>query len=180
MSGAGKIVVSAAIGGTAEALGGGKYSQNTWLVGYRKGDFSFSMTNDAFRGSDWYRTAAAEIGVGEVSFGFNLFTTEPPMDEYKMRPKQIGGNLEYESPLWGKNPLNTYSTGSRVYAGMYLGYRNGNTVSRVGADAPWVQDFFQNGWHRLIGTPYFNPNLGPSSAPFSQGGYINPFSLYPF
>lgn len=48
------------------------------------------------------RTAAAEVGVGEISFGFNLFTTEPPMDEYKMRPKQIGGNSEYESP-YNKN-----------------------------------------------------------------------------
>ncbi len=161
---------------------GGKYSQNTWLVGYRKGDFSFSFANDAGkkRGSDWFRTAAAEIGVGEVSFGFNLFTTEPPMSEYKSDP-QKGGNLVYKSPIWKENKLNTYSTGSRVYAGMYLGYRNGNRISRVGVDAPWVQDLFQNGWHHgVVKTPYFNTELGSPSAVFSQGGYLNPFSLYPF
>ncbi|HAH59197.1 MAG TPA: hypothetical protein DCL86_13710, partial [Bacteroidales bacterium] len=145
----------------------GKYSQNQWFVGYRKGDFSFAMTNDAFRGSDWYRTAAAEIGIGEVSFGFNLFTTEPPLEEYKRKPKQLGGDSEYISPIHGKNPLGTYSSGSRVYAGMYLGYRNGNRVSRFGIDAAWVQDLFQNGIHRwVVPTPYFNTNSGSPSAPF--------------
>jgi RHS repeat-associated protein len=159
----------------------GKYSQNQWFVGYRKGDFSFAMTNDAFRGSDWYRTAAAEIGIGEVSFGFNLFTTEPPLEEYKRKPKQLGGDSEYISPIHGKNPLGTYSSGSRVYAGMYLGYRNGNRVSRFGIDAAWVQDLFQNGIHRwVVPTPYFNTNSGSPSAPFLQGGYVNPFSLYTF
>ena len=126
------------------------------------------------------RTAAAEVGVGEISFGINLFTTEPPMEEYSKKP-QKGGNTEYESPIHGKNPLGTYSTGSRVYAGMYLGYRNGNRVSRLGIDASWVQDLFQNGIHRwFVKTPYFNTYLGSPSTAFLQGGYFNPFSLYPF
>ena len=158
----------------------GSHPQKNWFVGYGRGDFSFAMTNDAFRGSDWYRTAAAEIGIGEVSFGFNLFTTEPPLEEYKSKPHK-GENSEYISPIHGKNPLGTYSTGSRVYAGMYLGYRNGNRISRFGVDAPWVQDLFQNGIHRwVVPTPYFNTNYGSPSAPFLQGGYVNPFSLYTF
>ena len=158
----------------------GSHPQKNWFVGYGRGDFSFAMTNDAFRGSDWYRTAAAEIGIGEVSFGFNLFTTEPPLEEYDSKPHK-GGNSEYISPIHGKNPLGTYSTGSRVYAGMYLGYRNGNRVSRAGIDAPWVQDLFQNGIHRwVVPTPYFNTNYGSPSVPFLQGGYVNPFSLYTF
>ncbi|MBZ0242162.1 MAG: hypothetical protein K8F24_03005, partial [Bacteroidales bacterium] len=127
----------------------GDYPQKNWFAGYGRGDFSFAMTNDAFTGSDWYRTAAAEVGVGEVSFGFNLFTSEPLLSEYKKRP-QKGGDSEYVSPIHGKNPLGTYSTGSRVYAGMYFGYRNGNRVSRFGIDAPWVQDLFQNGIHRWV------------------------------
>ncbi|MDY0370724.1 MAG: polymorphic toxin type 23 domain-containing protein [Bacteroidales bacterium] len=159
----------------------GSYSQKNWFIGYRKGDFSITMTNDAFTGSDWYRTAAAEIGIGDLSFGFNLVTTEPPLEEYKRKPKQLGGDSEYKSPIHGKNPLGTYSTGSRVFAGMYLGYRNGNRVSRFGIDAAWVQDLFQNGIHRwVVPTPYFNTNYGSPSAPFLQGGYVNPFSLYPF
>ena len=84
------------------------------------------------------------------SYGFNLFTTEPPLEEYQRKPKQLGGDSEFKSPIHGKNPLRTYSTGSRVYAGMYLGYRNGNRVSRFGIDAAWVQDLFQNGIHRWV------------------------------
>jgi len=115
------------------------------------------------------------------SYGFNLFTTEPPLEEYQRKPKQLGGDSEFKSPIHGKNPLRTYSTGSRVYAGMYLGYRNGNRVSRFGIDAAWVQDLFQNGIHRwVVRTPYFNTNYGSPSAPFLQGGYANPFSLYTF
>ncbi len=91
------------------------------------------------------------------------------------------GDKEFHSPIHGKNPFDTYSTGSRLFAGMYLGYRNGNRVSRIGIDAPWVQDLFQNGIHRwVVPTPYFNTNYGSPSAPFLQGGYVNPFSLYPF
>ena len=159
---------------------GGKHNQNQWYVGYRKGDFSFAMTNDAFRGSDWYRTAAAEIGVGEVSFGFNLFTTKPPLEEYK---KGFGENSEYKS-RWGFNKKGVYSGGERVYAGLYLGYRNGNRVSRFGIDGPGVQEFTQNFIHGpafpLINAPYFDTRLGSPSTMFLQGGYINPFSLYPF
>jgi len=158
----------------------GDYPQKNWYVGYARGDFSFAMTNDAFTGSDWYRTAAAEIGIGEMSFGFNLFTTEPPLEEYISKPHK-GGDSEYISPIHGKNPLGTYKTGSRVFAGMYLGYRNGNRVSRFGIDNAWVQDLFQNGIHRwVVPTPYFNTNYGSPSAPFLQGGYVNPFSLYTF
>ncbi len=91
---------------------------------------------------------ATEIGLGEASFRFNLFTTERPLEEYKRKPKQIGGDSEYKSTIHGKNPLGIYSTGSRVFAGMYLGYRNGNRVSRFGIDAAWVQDLFQNGIYR--------------------------------
>jgi RHS repeat-associated protein len=158
----------------------GSHPQSNWYGSYSKGDFSFSMTNDAWTGSDWYRTAAAEIGYGEMSVGFNLFTTEAPLSEYYKKP-QKGGDSEYLSPIHGMNPLGTYSTGSRVYAGMYFGYRSGNRVSRIGIDAPWVQDLLQNGIHRwVVPTPYFNTNYGSPPGPFTQGGYQYPFSLYLF
>jgi len=31
-----------------------------------------------------------------------------------------------------------------------------------------------------VPTPYYNTNYGSPSAPFLQGGYVNPFSLYTF
>lgn len=52
-------------------------------------------------------TQAAEFGVGEISFGINLFRTELPLDEYKMRPKQIGGDLVYQSPNHKNGVLST-------------------------------------------------------------------------
>jgi hypothetical protein len=160
---------------------GGDFSQYNWYGGYQKGDFSFSMTNDAWTGSDKFRTAAAEIGIGDFSYGFNLFTTAPPISEYTSKPQQLGADKKYRSPIWGKNPLYTYSSGSRVYAGMYVGYRNGNNISRMGVDAPWVQDFFQNGIHRhVVPTPYFNTNYGPPTRLFGQSGYRFAYSLYTF
>ncbi|MDD2962416.1 MAG: polymorphic toxin type 23 domain-containing protein [Bacteroidales bacterium] len=160
----------------------GSHPQNNWAVGYQKGDFSFRMTNDAFVGGDKARTAAAEIGLGNHTVGFNLFTTAPPVAE-RQSDYFKGGNETWESPIWGKNKKEryTYSSGSRLWAGLYLGYRNGNTNSRTGIDAPWVQDLFQNGLHKhIVHSPYFNSELGPDSRLFFQGGYINPFSLYPF
>ena len=134
------------------------------------------MTNDAWVGADKFRTAAAEIGVGETSLGFNLFTTAPPGGE---RSEQIG-KIKILKSMWGFNPKGTYSLGDRIWAGLYLGIRSGNLNSRLGIDSPVVQDFFQDGLHFLIGTPNFNYLNGPEDRPFLQSGYINPFSLYPF
>ncbi|PKP43880.1 MAG: hypothetical protein CVT96_03765 [Bacteroidetes bacterium HGW-Bacteroidetes-13] len=58
-------------------------NQRTGLLGLHSGDFSFAMTNDAWFGGDKYRTAAAEVGVGDYSFGLNLYTSEPPTEEYR-------------------------------------------------------------------------------------------------
>jgi hypothetical protein len=153
---------------------GGEYSQNNWFVGYRRGDFSFSMTND-IPWSDKYRTAAAQIGVGNFSTGFNLYTTAPPESEHESgRGKD---ESDYKS-MWSSSKHGTYSSGSRIYAALYLGYRSGNNVSRIGINAYWVQDFFQNGIHKLVGSPFYNTNLGPSSKLFLQSiGYF-PYSLY--
>lgn len=156
---------------------GGKDSQFNWLLGYNKGDFRFSITNDAWVGGDKYRTAAAEIGLGDYSFGFNLYTTEPPYDEYKDRSKIK--DFDYESPIWRKNEYGTYSSGERVFAGMYFGIQRGNHVQRIGVDAPFVQDLFQNGIHRhVIKGPYFNTNFGSGSNIFIQNFTHNPWTLY--
>jgi hypothetical protein len=154
---------------------GGVNPQNNWSMGYRRGDFSFSMTNDSWVGGDKSRTAAAEIGIGNFSYGMNIYTTAPPQSEYD---DGIGGG-NYSSPIWGDNKTGSYSSGSRVYAGMYVGMRNGNNVIRAGIDAPWVQDLFQNGVHRhLVPGPYFDTRLGPPAGLFGQGLYYNPYTLY--
>ena len=152
--------------------------------GYRQGDFSLRMTSDAWMGSDWYRTAAFEVGVGLYSMGINMFTTKPPQGEFD---RLQGGNETYRS-MWDsflrKQPTvhdrGTYSSGSRVWAGLYFGYSDGFTVNRTGISAPWVQDFFQNGVHHFITTksPYFNTGLGSPTTPFWQVLGSNPWTLY--
>lgn len=90
-----------------------------------------------------------------------------------------GGDLNYRSPIYRDNKNHgTYSSGSRVYAGLYFGYSDGLSVSRVGVDGAFVQDFFQNRIHRIIGSPYFNTNYGPSTRLFQQTYSYHAYSLY--
>jgi RHS repeat-associated protein len=163
---------------------GGSDPQNNWLIGYGNGKFNFKMTNDAFVGGDKYRTAAAEIGWENYSFGMNLYTTEPDKKEYKLHQ---GSDEEYTSPIWGKsgiskktgNPFYTYKSGERVFAGMYFGINRNGAVQRLGIDDAFVQDLFQNGIHRnVVRGPYLNTNLGSPSSIFSQNFNYNPWTLY--
>ncbi|TCN52474.1 hypothetical protein D0809_00055 [Flavobacterium circumlabens] len=168
---------------------GGKDPQNNWMVGYSSGDFSFKMTNDAFVGGDKARTAAAEIGIGSYSYGFNLYTTSPPDSEYHSKePNRKGGNEDYISPIWSSSatskknqgkPFYTYTSGKRIFAGMYIGVRRGNHIQRLGYDGPEVQDLFQNGIHKnVVKGPYFNTNLGSLPSVFQQNFTYNPLTLY--
>lgn len=129
------------------------------------------------------------MGYKDYSFGFNLYTTAPPENEYNSKyPNRRGGDEKYTSPIWGdsgvsrKNggkPFYTYSSGERVFAGMYLGVKSGNQVTRLGYDGAFVQDLFQNGIHKhIVRGPYFNTNLGSKSNIFSQYFTHNPWSLY--
>jgi len=162
--------------------GGISESQSLWTGGFKSGDVSVTLSNDAWLSGDKYRTAAAEVSIGEASIGMNLYTTDPPPEERK-KAKGLSENSKFQS-MWdrvGKNDNNhrTYSAGSRVYAGLYFGYHSGNSVSRIGVDAPWVQDFFQNGIHKyLTGSPYFDTTLGTPTQPFYQDIMYSKWSLY--
>jgi len=155
---------------------GGKDAQWNWIAGYQKGDFRISMTNDAFLSpGDKYRTAALEVGVREVSFGMNIYTTKPN----ERVEEGHGGDENYKSPIHGSNKHGTYTEGKRIYAGLYFGYNDGVTISRAGIDAPFVQDFFQNGVHRwVVRAPYLNTTFGPSPRFFGQYIPANPWTLY--
>ena len=140
------------------------------------------MTNDAFVGGDEHRTAAFEIGVGDYSLGWNLYTTSPDPKEYDSRP-QKGNNADWESTIWKKHKhgAGTYGGMERVYSGFYIGVKTAKGNYRIGHDGAWSQDLFQNGIHRtkLINSPYVNTNLGSPNNAFSQFyRNQNPWSLY--
>jgi len=160
---------------------GGDERQNNWFTGFQKGDFSFRMTNDAFLGGDKGRTAAGEIGIGDYTFGTNIYTTAPPDSEYNSEDNQSVSTIDrtFKSKIWGANKNGTYSSGSRVYSGLYIGKRNGIFEQRWGIDGAFVQDFFQNGIHRhIVKGPYFNTNFGPPTRSFYQLRTNIPWSLY--
>lgn len=127
------------------------------------------MTNDTWTGetSDEYRTAEFELGLGEYSLGWNLYTTSPNKQEYE---QQVGGNSLWESPIWRsqQNNVGTYSNVTRVFSGFYFGFKAFNGNYSIGHDGAWSQDFFQNGLHKKIESPYVNSNLNPSSNLFFQ------------
>ncbi|QSB29399.1 polymorphic toxin type 23 domain-containing protein [Flavobacterium sp. CLA17] len=116
---------------------------------------------------------------------YNIYTSSPPDSEYKSKP-HVGGNRNYNSPIWERNSNDkegnfraTYSKGSRVFAGMYIGVRRGNHIQRLGYDGPEVQDLFQNGIHKnVVKGPYFNTNLGSLPSLFQQNFTYNPWTLY--
>jgi RHS repeat-associated protein len=66
------------------------------------------------------------------------------LSEYNSDPQK--GNTTVYHSKWSFNKKGTYSGGERVYAGLYLGYRNGNRISRIGFDGPGVQK-----WHQSSG-----------------------------
>ena len=156
---------------------GGNNSQNNWYVGWEQEGWHVGMTNDAYVGSDKWRTAAVEGGYGQATVGFNLITTPSPEDEYS--DYKVGSDEKYSSPIYGdrskrKKQKYTYSQGERISAALYLGYGG----SRIGVDAPWVQDVFQNGIHYLFNYPYFNTTKGAPSSVYLYNGYQYPYSLY--
>ena len=78
----------------------------------------------------------------------------------------------------------------QVYSSpLWIGYRNGNSISRVGYSHPIVQDRTQNWVHRNgffylpfgrqnFYTNYENFKGGRNGRGYGYSGYYNPFSLY--
>jgi Bacterial toxin 23 len=80
-------------------LGGMKdFKQRTGIVNFKLGDFSGSYENDGTPfpklglsdGNDSYRTAAARVGIGDVSAGFNLFTGIRNKESYADETDRLG------------------------------------------------------------------------------------------
>jgi RHS repeat-associated protein len=147
---------------------GGTDPQSIWQVGYKRGDFSFAMANDAWLSGDKFRTASAEIGIGNYRAGFSLYSNNPAGGG-----TDASGADEWASPIYGCNGggRGCYNTGQRIYSGAYVGYDNGTTVYRAGVNSPSVQDFFQNGIHRGVSrSPYFKTDYGTPASPYFYYG----------
>ncbi|HOM90895.1 MAG TPA: polymorphic toxin type 23 domain-containing protein, partial [Bacteroidia bacterium] len=162
---------------------GGDDAQTNWYASYQNGDFSFSMTNDAFlnivngNSSDKYRTAGFELGYGNLSIGVSIYTNNPVSESRENWP----------SPIYGENASGkgAYADGRRIYSAAYFGVSDGNTVSRIGIDSPWIQDAIQNGLHqskfaRILwgGSPYFPTDYSTPASFYLFNRFYSPYSLY--
>lgn len=103
-------------------------------------------------GGDSYRTAAASIGIGEFSAGFNLFTGYRGLDNQYDEDIQIGKNFRDSNGVFHKNSF-VNETGPRYRLGaLTIGYKG----IRIGVNSEHVRHAIQNSLiHRLIGDGEF-------------------------
>ncbi len=119
-----------------------------------------------------WRTSAVEINVGNFVIGKSIYTNEPDRDR-----KGYEHDKNYTSKLWGKAKL-AYPD-SKVFSGpLNIGVKKDGKVTRFGINHPMVQDVTQNGWHSIIGSPFFYTPYGEYSTAYRYSGYYNPYSLY--
>ena len=72
-----------------------------------------------------------------------------------------------------------WTTGSRIMSALYLGYKNGNSTYRMGIDAPFVLDLFENGFHSIgNNTPRWDAGYGTPAKLYSYFGSYDPYTLY--
>ena len=141
---------------------------------------SFRLENDYFGDAhDRWRTNAWELTIGNFTLGSTIYTNNPEEMGYD--------HPDRPSPLCGhNNPTANYEYGAWepgfVYScPLWIGWRHGNSISRVGYCHPLFQDATQNFVHKYF--PYGRMNFYIDydyfySGIYLGGGYYNPFSLY--
>ncbi len=157
--------------------GNGYGHQYTGSLSIGLRDFHASHENDflAFGNSgDKFRTAALGIGVGVFSIGALINTNDPLREnsEVDNRPSKI----------WGFNKssnYNSWSNGKVFNSSIYAQYKNGSSVSRLGWNGTWVQDFLQNGMHQndlfRAGNQNYYLDYQFSSGLYIYGGFPGAF-----
>lgn len=156
---------------------------DTQTVGTFTGYFnhnSFSITNDLWGDkNDRWRTNSAELTLGDFSIGTYLYTNWGERDS---------GNNKDESeecvPPWpvGRNKnegLSTWTNGRVYSAPLWLGYRIGNQISRIGFSHPIIHNLTQNWVHKGFGHQNYYMNYDEfKTGLYLSSGYYNPFSLW--
>ncbi len=157
---------------------GGVHSQLTGTLSLKANDVSFSLENDilAFQGYDRWRTSAFELGIGNFVFGGNIYTNYGEAESGK-EP------INKKSKIWKENrdDYKAWDNGKVYSSPLWIGYRNGSSITRVGYSHKSFQDLTQNGVHKWVPFGRQNYYLDYSqfrSGLYSYSGTYNPFSLY--
>jgi RHS repeat-associated protein len=144
-------------------IDGGSQGQRTATLGLRYKDWSISHENDVALmrgdGGDRYRSAALEIGYKDYMLGVNVYTNDPKIDGVLKGTNQYKNGIQYSSPL-------------------YIGKRVGYGMVKVGMEHPAIGRVFQNGFHKLIGSPLLMQSTVNPFSPYIKSGRYFPFSKY--
>ena len=136
----------------------GDFEQRTGVIGFHSGDFRMMYENDGGAGikhlglgdrNDSYRTAALNIGIGDFTAGFNLFTGRRNRKDQEKEVKIINSRGKYENPIvntvdcYGANYKRGYVNEMGVkhrLGALTLGYGG----FRVGANSEKVRHAIQD------------------------------------
>ena len=165
----------------ATTIGGnsiGAQTTGAWSAYWPGG--SFQIENDYFdfkRGNeDRWRTSAWELNAGNLSLGSYIYTNDP---------KNEGSKRDKNGTNWfgkkNKHGFGAWVKGYVYSSPLWFGYREGNTVSRIGYSHPLVQDRTQNVVHKYFPFGYqnfYNQYTHSAYGGYGYSGYYNPYSLY--
>jgi hypothetical protein len=140
---------------------------------------SFSISNDLWGDKgDRQRTSAAELTIGKWSVGTYLYTNDGEVASNNGIDESL--NCIPPSPVGRKNngKLKTWTNGRPYSAPFWVGYRNGNQITRMGFSHQIVHNLTQNMVHKFMSTPYYMSYDEFRSGGYFYTGYRNPVSLW--
>jgi RHS repeat-associated protein len=164
--------------GNANGPDGRSNSQKTGTIGLYGFGASIRVDNDFLGdGEDRWRTGAIEVGIGNFVIGASVYSNFTNRDE---------GVANKPSSTYGVNQrpgLSAWKNGKIYSSPLWIGYRNGNQVSRFGFSHWKIQDVLQNGLHQSRLFHFANSNYFLDYSQFRSGiysyfGNYNPFTLY--
>ena len=140
---------------------------------------SFSISNDLWGDKgDRQRTSAVELTIGKWSVGTYLYTNDGR--EASNGKIDESDNCIPPSPVGLKKSgkKETWTNGRPYFAPAWIGYRNGNQITRVGFSHKVIHNLTQNMVHKYMSTPYYMSYDEFKTGGYVYSGYNNPLSLW--
>ena len=156
----------------------GSQTVGTFKLGIDK--VSFALSNDLFAENhqDRWRTSAAELSIGNFSIGTYVITNDGQHESRAVDPNNP--TTDRESPYIGLNKKKgAWKVGNAYMAPLWIGYKHGTNITRIGYSFKMVQALTQNlVHHTLVPTPDYTYYDEFYKGFTIYSGYYNPISLW--